>query len=320
MRKFSLAAVLAGSILCSLAACSATPDREATAIESGAVDVNRDPSTGTGTDAGAAPADAPVPAAPVGTSDDPGCKQMDILFVIDNSGSMSEEQTNLTANFPKFIEILNTFRDGTLDYRVGVTTTSFRAEILGVPLGNAAEGALLKGDAMVRPWLERSDANVIETFTDLASVGLGGSGNEQPLRASQAALTERVVDGSNAGFLRDDALLAIIILTDEDDASEGQSSGGIAPGPAPSVTDFVAAFDSVKGERARWATAVIAGDEAPTCNSQFGDAKYATRLLDFVQQTGKNAVFSSICDGDLSKALDEALDTFSIACDDFVLI
>ena len=51
------------------------------------------------------------------------CSKMDILFVIDDSGSMGEEQGNLAQNFPLFIEALNNFNDGSLDYRVAVTTT-----------------------------------------------------------------------------------------------------------------------------------------------------------------------------------------------------
>jgi len=47
--------------------------------------------------------------------------KMDILFVIDNSGSMSQEQTNLVANFPQFVSVLEA---SNLDYRVAVTTTS----------------------------------------------------------------------------------------------------------------------------------------------------------------------------------------------------
>ena len=49
-------------------------------------------------------------------------KDVDILFVIDNSGSMGEEQANLGANFPVFIEKLE---EETVDanYRIGVTTT-----------------------------------------------------------------------------------------------------------------------------------------------------------------------------------------------------
>jgi hypothetical protein len=49
-------------------------------------------------------------------------KDVDILFIIDNSGSMGEEQANLGANFPSFIGVLE--EDGVeANYRIGITTT-----------------------------------------------------------------------------------------------------------------------------------------------------------------------------------------------------
>ncbi len=315
------------ALICIASACSAAPaDRRGTVEIASPVGSGADAQTA-GDGQGGGAQNAGSTGADGGASGRPalGCHKMDILFVIDNSGSMDREQANLTANFPKFIEVLNDFQGGELDYRVGVTTTSFPASFLGITVGSAEEGALLRSDGMTKAWLERTDMDVIGTFTKLATVGLGGSGQEQPLRASRSAVTDRVADGSNASFLREDALFALVILTDEDDGSAdpGQMSSGLPfpnPGAATKVADFVAAFDAVKGDRARWATAVIAGDQAPECTSQFGSAKHATRLLDFVQQTGENAVFSSICEGDLSISLEDALNTFAVACDNFIVI
>jgi hypothetical protein len=42
---------------------------------------------------------------------------------------------------------------------------------------------------------------------------------EQPLEALRLALTDRIEDGTNAGFFREGAVLAVIISTDEDDCS-----------------------------------------------------------------------------------------------------
>lgn len=257
-----------------------------------------------------------------GLPEELGCKKMDILFVIDNSGSMAEEQANLSTNFPKFIDVLNAAREGNLDYRVGVTTTAFPMQILGIPLGTGEQGTLLKTPSMTRSWLERADPEIATTFTALAQVGIGGSGQEQPLKAAQSALIDRVTDGANAGFLREDALLAIVILTDEDDQSSNNQGG--LPFPIPGnnvpVADFVDSFDTVKKGRTQWATAVIAGAMAPQCVSVFGNAAYAARLQEFITETGKNAVFSSICNGDLSGSLNDALKTFTAACDDFGVI
>jgi hypothetical protein len=253
-----------------------------------------------------------------------GCDKMDILFVIDNSGSMGEEQTNLAQNFPKFIDVLNAYQTGTgnpLDYHVGVTTTSLTEGAppiplpFPIPLPMGDDGALhMKSECgMTRTWIERTDTDAAKEFACVAQVGTDGSGMEQPLEAARLALTDRIADGKNAGFMRDDALLAVVILTDEDDQSVDPAAG--PTGMELPVDDFITAFDKIKGTHGRWASAVTAGPM--DCMSAFGSATEAARLKDYVQKTGAQAVFSSICDGDLSKSLDDALHTFSAACDSF---
>jgi hypothetical protein len=59
-----------------------------------------------------------------------------------------------------------------------------------------------------------------EVFGELAHVGYTGCGFEQPLAAMKRALG----NPANAGFLRDDANLAIVILADEDDCSLSHGS------------------------------------------------------------------------------------------------
>jgi hypothetical protein len=254
---------------------------------------------------------------------DQGCGKMDILFIVDNSGSMSEEQTNLGQNFPKFIDVLNAYMTsgGTpLDYHVGVTTTSLSDGAppipfpIPIPIAMGDDGALRNTAScgMTRPWIERTDQNPAMQFSCVANVGTDGSGQEQPLNGAKLALTDRITDGKNKGFMRDDALLAIVMLTDEDDQSGDPKNAGSSPLP---VADFIKAYDTVKNGHDRWATAVIAGPS--NCMSAFGSAQEAVRLKDFVAKSGSQAVFSSICDGDLAKSLDDALHTFKAACESF---
>ncbi|MFT3927411.1 MAG: hypothetical protein QM778_33060 [Myxococcales bacterium] len=245
------------------------------------------------------------------------CQQMDVLFVIDNSASMQQEQANLSENFDRFVESLRKFQDGSVDFRIGVTTTSFPTALSEIGLvPPAAGGALLETADMSEPWLSSSDPDLSAKFRALATVGTDGTEwNEQPLNALRSALVDRVADRQNAGFLRPSALLALVVLTDEDDLSS-QNSGDIfnANVPIP-VDDFIDDFDSLKGRREYWTAAVFAGGTAPKCDSMFGSALFASRLQSFVQQAGQNAVFYSICDGDLSMGLDSALSTFSSACE-----
>ena len=302
---------------------------------------------GAGGAGGAQGTEVPGPSIPTPAVDggDPAaqlaaCTKVDFVFVIDNSGSMEEEQRNLGANFPRFVSAIESFRNRTgqsLDYRIAVTTTGITADITmsiaGIPFPLAInqrgdDGAFLQRSAcgMSRRWLERGDANVASSFACIANVGTDGPGFEMPLEASKRALVDRVADRSNGSFLRSDALLAVIYLTDEEDCSVPLRSftavgDDCAPPPAgaSTVASYVEMLDSVKGGgtagRSRWATAVIAG--ATDCESSFGSAEKANRMIEFVRLAGANAVFSSICAGDLAGALTSALAKFQVACDNF---
>lgn len=246
-----------------------------------------------------------------GSSGELGCDKMDIVFVIDNSPSMVDEQQSLAESFPRMIEVLDRFKGGSLDYRVAVTTTAFPLEVFGMQVSDAAQGAFVQPSGVDRPWLERHDQDLAGKFSTIATVGTDGSFQEQPLKAALASVRERVMDGKNQGFRRGDSLLALVLLTDEDD-----SSGAAPVLPIPGlamldpVDDYVQGFDRVTGDRSRWAVSVIAGDSM--CGES---AQNAQRLQQFVSQVGTNATFSSICQGDLSEALEDALNTFTFACD-----
>ncbi len=260
------------------------------------------------------------------------CRKMDLIFVVDDSGSMSEEQTNLASNFPMFATLLNSYTISTgeqLDYRAAVTTTGVTAsgtQVLPPPFSTSLpfnqtgmDGRFRTVSGMPRTWLERTDPNMATTFAQAASVGTGGPGLEMPLRAMELAIQPT----TNAGFIRPDALLGIIILTDEDDCSFRQASGitinslegCVGTAGIPAVSEFLTPLDQIKGDRGRWAAAIIAGQTA--CTSSFGDAVEGVRLKQFQQAGGTNVVFGDICAGNLQGALTQALDSFQAACDNF---
>lgn len=251
---------------------------------------------------------------------------MDILFVVDNSGSMLEEQQNLADNFPRFIEVLDNFTPA-LDYRVGVTTTGRDYNwSIDTPLGplpnsqtGGDNGALLQRCDMARRWVERNDPDPGATFSCAAEVGDQGPAMEMPLEVIRQAFTDRLDDGTNAGFLRDDALLALVVLTDEDDCSYRDPvtlglTEIMCQSQQPAVAEYKTFLDDLTGAPGRWAMAAIAGPGPGQCNSEFGSAAEAVRLKELVGQAGDNGIMSSICSGDLATALEDALATFEDAC------
>jgi hypothetical protein len=258
-----------------------------------------------------------------------GCSKMDLLFVIDNSGSMMQEQTNLIANFPKFITVLE---QSGLDYRVAVTTTArnYTFNIMTTagtfPVDLVGEsGEMLKKGTMTKRWIDRGDPDVSGTFSTLANVGTDGSGTEMPLGAIRDAFEDRMQDGTNMGFRRSDALLGIVILTDENDCSYEQSVTFTDAGSEMCVAmmeppaSYKTFLDQYTGNPTRWATAIIAGAGPGACSSSFGGAQEATRLIEFRNVIGTNAILSSICDGDLSIGLMQATMLFESACGGIIL-
>jgi hypothetical protein len=242
------------------------------------------------------------------------CKKMDIVFVIDNSGSMQQEQQNLAQNFPKFVDVINNYKTkggDQLDYRVAVTTSDDGKEggkFIATRAAGAPNGC---SPGPARPWLERADGDVAGAFSCRAQVGTNGSNIERPLESMLLSVTTATGanSSSNSNFVREDALLAFVVITDEDE-------GGTENKPKRPVSEYPPEFDKVKGERGRWASAVIAGPTA--CKSDgLGNAAEAKRLKEFITDVGKNGVFASICTGDLTDGLTQALTKFDQACREF---
>lgn len=201
---------------------------------------------------GSVPSDAVGDAAPdphvlVATINATVNRNLDLLFVIDDSSSMADKQTNLVNNFPNFINVLNTVVGGLPDVHIGVVTTDMGTKGAddatpgaaigqignGGCSGTGKSGALQTSGAPVTGTfisdikltdgtrVKNYTGNLATVFGQMARVGSGGCGFEQPLAAMKAALGN---NPANAGFLRPDALLGVVFVTDEDDCSLSHST------------------------------------------------------------------------------------------------
>ncbi len=161
-------------------------------------------------------------------------RDIDILFVIDDSGSMEEEQASLNANFQRFINVLNNIEGGLPNVHIGVVSTNVGAGDNDGCRNNGDNGALQNApngvcDAPTDKWIQDianqdgsrnqnfAGADLAATFSCIAELGTTGCGFEQPLESMRRALNGS--NGANNGFLRPDAFLAVIIISDEDDCS-----------------------------------------------------------------------------------------------------
>ncbi|MBI2520079.1 MAG: VWA domain-containing protein [Bdellovibrio sp.] len=128
--------------------------------------------------------------------------KVDILWVVDNSGSMGNEQDALARNFDAFI---NGFLTKGIDFRMAITTTD---------ASRAARDGRLVGRILTSADALADEAAFKNDFKTFIKVGTGGSGIEQGLHSS---LTFLAINGNT--FLRSDANLVIVYISDEEDQS-----------------------------------------------------------------------------------------------------
>jgi hypothetical protein len=168
-------------------------------------------------------------------------RKVDILFVVDNSGSMSEEQANLARNFPIFMDQLTALQGG--DFHIASVSTDLGGGAgtaqtqCNRPLGDKGIfcNAQIPNPMMPGTWQPRDfcqtcgvnnqrflqtvnpnfAGNIRDVFSCMARFGTAGCGFEHSTEALRLSLDAP----ENAGFLREDAYLAFILITDEEDCS-----------------------------------------------------------------------------------------------------
>lgn len=162
--------------------------------------------------------------------------KIDILFVVDNSGSMAANQERVATDLPVFVAELQKSGGVTNSFRVAVTTTSVYsayeyfntvAYYYYPQAGWLMDIPLVDGGVSNQRYLDDTDPELVPRFAlAMTAVGIDGSGQETPLEATRIALENAVAppeaDGgpANHGFLRDGARLMVVAVSDEDDCSE----------------------------------------------------------------------------------------------------
>jgi hypothetical protein len=160
-------------------------------------------------------------------------RDIDILFLIDDSPSMADKQANLRKNFPVFMTELKKIPGGLPNVHVAVVTsdlgagpTTLNAQCyVGGKKGVFRAGSNCQVDAganflvsLNNGTMNNFQGRIEDVFSCVANAGDAGCGFEHSLQAVRVALYEQFTP-QNKNFLRRDAFLGIILLTDEDDCS-----------------------------------------------------------------------------------------------------
>lgn len=207
--------------------------------------------------------------------------RVDLLFVVDNTASMAQEQSALAADFGALATQLDA---ATIAWQVGAVTTSMEGGQVGWLQGS--------------PWILTPDTPDRQAaFAAMVQPGAEGHAPEAGLAAAAEALALAGPGGPNAGFRRPDAVLHVVFVSDADD----QSDPWLGADP---VSSFLALLDdeSVRTGLPGRASAVV-GLPPSGCTSATGTAQAALRYAEVVEATG--GVQVSICETDFGPLLEE---------------
>jgi len=167
-------------------------------------------------------------------------RNIDLLFMIDDSSSMRLSQDNLRRNFPVLMRQLENLPGGLPNVHVAVvssdmgagdgsvascdTTGGKRGIFQNAARDNCVTTGLAPGATYISnvAGVANYSGKLEDVFTCIAALGQSGCGFEHQFAAITRALgvDGRAAPAENAGFLRADALLAVVMITNEDDCSE----------------------------------------------------------------------------------------------------
>ena len=270
-----------------------------------------------------------------GTTSNETCKHLDVVIAVDSSSSMNEEMAAMADEVfggPNgFANSLINISDGLDDYQVGTLSAcpdpaSFM--VTGEPAGPADQdnGSVecnfesgerwIVGTALRAPADVRSEFECVGAIDRVDNGGEMTAGNctgenddEQPVNAAITALNDPWIGDQNAGFLREDALLVVIAITDEDEQPT-------VPGNK-TADQLYNQLVAVKGDVNNVVFLGIGGGS--DCTGPYGTATNAAKLHNvadlFIAQ--ERGVWWDLCQGNLGDGLSQALEVIETACDEF---
>ncbi len=262
-------------------------------------------------------------------SDD--CENIDFLFVIDNSSSMGDEQAGLIASVPQFVDSIKNSLD-LESYNVGIVTSDVYEgnsapcnQIGGLvtsTAGNESSNSTCGPFATGKNYMSNAD-DLTAGFVCAGKVGISGDGNERPMEAMMSAITPDlgVAGACNEGFLRDDALLVVVIITDEEDNPKQTRILEGSPGDPPDWHEAVLVAKNGYQENSVVLSLIGIGkpNECPSDQwDGYEGAEISARIRHFTELFEDHGFLGDVCASSYGAFFEEALTVVESACDDFV--
>ncbi len=197
--------------------------------------------------------------------------KVDVLLVIDNSGSMEAEQAKISDAFANFLNNL-----GGINYRIGVTTTDVTL--------SGQQGSLLQFGSTNLTYIEPTTPDALMLLQKTVQTGTLGDGAEKGLTAIQKFIDKALTLTTNEyRFLRSEAVFATLVVTDSDEAAY---SGGYQTAQA-----FLDVFKMKLPNKTYIHHSSIVLPNDLTCKAQ-GEG-YGTTYFDLSKATG--GISASLC-------------------------
>lgn len=273
---------------------------------------------------------------------------IDFLFVVDNSRSMVDNQKSLANSVPDFIETIQKDIPNLESYHIGVISTDeSQYNVVGdvkqckrmggliVRTADYTPGAELPFDRPCHPYANgkhfmTGEDDLEEKFTCAAKLGPMGSGNERPMDAIEAAMSEDLTkkDACNEGFFREKAILVVVLVSDEEDDIEVED--GFTNGSKGEPKDWYERVLKFKDNKEELVVVLsLVGKPKPNkCDYTYEpggepkdgagikSAEVSRRLIEFTEKFGKRGVVGDICADNYDAFFKKAVTTLALACED----
>ncbi len=240
--------------------------------------------------------------------------KLDVLVVIDNSGSMANEHKNMAMRFGTLIDKL----DG-VDWQIGIVTTDVSKDTVKrdgrlvefKDVAAAATGKYVVTSAMGKDTAKAWFAATIQMATD-------GSGNEQGIAATLRALqrsqqTGDAISALNSPLIRADSALAVLVVTDAD---ETNPNGTETQNKPETLINYVKATFPTKAFSYH---SIVVPNLDTVCRAADGNESYGLSYISLSNLTG--GISGTVCAtdygaqlADIGKSTQELVKTVSLNC------